>query len=385
MNLKQILIDITTLVNELRRKRPPHGIPRVTLAYIKNYFDSMQVLIRGRKRIFILSQIKSKEIGLLLLDWNPGSFGEILKLIVKGILFSHRSKTRDYVLIKTDHYGFKNPNYINALNKNNIKLVAVVHDLIPILNPEFGTESNKVKFSISLSTILHHAMGVVTVSDTTHEHLKSYIQKENISGPPMITSTLAPGVVSLESKSQPIVTGPYFVTVSTIGARKNHLLLLQIWRNMVGRLGANAPKLVIIGKRSSTCANTIAMLDHCQELQGVIIETTCSDQELIRYIKHAKALLFPSFAEGYGLPLIEALSLNVPVIASNLKVFRETAGEIPDYFDSLDGLGWMSCIENYAQEHSTLRTAQLQRLTHFRIPTWQEHFTKVDEFIKSLE
>ena len=345
----------------------------------------MQVLIRGRKQVFILPQIISKEIGLLLLDWNPGSFSKILKLIIKGIVFSHRSKTREgYVLIKTDHYGFKNPNYINALNKKNIKLIAVVHDLIPILNPEFGTERNKEKFSISLSTILHYAMGIVAVSDTTHEHLNSYIQKENICAPKVITSTLAPGPMSVKTNSQPLLTEPYFVTVSTIGARKNHLLLLQIWRNMVERLGANVPKLVIIGKRSSTCANTIAMLDRCQELKGIIIETTCSDIELVRYIKHAKALLFPSFAEGYGLPLIEALSLNVPVIASNLKVFRETAGDIPDYFDPLDGLGWMSCIENYAQEHSTLRSAQLQRLIHFRTPTWQEHFTKVDAFIKSL-
>lgn len=374
------------MVNELRRKRPPHGIPRVTLAYLKQYLDSMQALIRGRKRVFILSQETSKQIGLLLLEWNPDSLSKILKLIVKGILFSRRStQTGTYLLLKTDHGGFKNPGYIRALNLKNIQVVAVVHDLIPILNPEYCTAHNTIKFSLSLATILEHAKGIVTVSDATRTSLKEYLAREGKPCPPVITSTLAPGFIPLVVHDKPAIKGPYFVTLSTIGARKNHLLLLQIWRNLIGRLGAKAPKLVIVGKRSGTCANTLAMLDRCQELQGMVIESTCNDMELAHYISHAKALLFPSFSEGYGLPLIEALSLKVPVIASNLAVFREIAGTIPEYLDPIDGLGWMSCIENYAEENSKLRSAQLQRIADFSVPTWGEHFTKIDTFVETLE
>lgn len=96
---------------------------------------------------------------------------------------------------------------------------------------------------------------------------------------------------------------------------------------------------------------------------------------------YARALLFPTFTEGFGLPLIEALSLKVPVIASDIPVFREIAGDIPDYLDPIDGKGWMEYIENYMLENSSLRQRQLDRISNFKIPLWDEHFAKVDAFI----
>ena len=95
-------------------------------------------------------------------------------------------------------------------------------------------------------------------------------------------------------------------------------------------------------------------------------------------------MLFPTFAEGYGLPLIEALSANVPVLCSNLAIFHEIAYEVPDYLDPIDGKAWMDMIIDYAQEISPQRDAQLKRLSQFKIPTWDEHFTKVNAFIKKI-
>lgn len=60
--MKQLLIDITSLANELRRKRPPHGIPRVTLAYLSNYYPNLQVLFRIRKRVYIFQRDISKKL-----------------------------------------------------------------------------------------------------------------------------------------------------------------------------------------------------------------------------------------------------------------------------------------------------------------------------------
>jgi len=95
-------------------------------------------------------------------------------------------------------------------------------------------------------------------------------------------------------------------------------------------------------------------------------------------------LLFPSFVEGYGLPLVEALACGTPVIASNLEVFRELAGEIPDYLSPIDGLGWARAIEDYAREDSAARAAQIDRLQGWTAPTWEGHFAKVDRWLESL-
>jgi hypothetical protein len=82
----------------------------------------------------------------------------------------------------------------------------------------------------------------------------------------------------------------------------------------------------------------------------------------------------PSFAEGYGLPLAEALALGTPVICSDIAVFREAGGEVPEFIDPLDGLSWREAIIDYVPPDSKRRQAQIDRLRNWSAPTWQRHF-----------
>jgi len=112
---------------------------------------------------------------------------------------------------------------------------------------------------------------------------------------------------------------------------------------------------------------------------------SCGDEELANTLRHARALLYPSFVEGFGLPIAEALSLEVPVIASDLSVFREFAGDVPEYADPLDGRRWLQLIEDYARPDSALRAAQIARMSAFVAPTWAQHFARVDELLDELD
>ena len=94
--------------------------------------------------------------------------------------------------------------------------------------------------------------------------------------------------------------------------------------------------------------------------------------------------MFPTLVEGYGLPLIEALALGTPVIASNLPVFHEIGQEIPDFIDPLDGPAWQAAILSYASDRSVARDAQIARLAGFRAPTWDDHFAKIDAWLATL-
>jgi glycosyltransferase involved in cell wall biosynthesis len=109
----------------------------------------------------------------------------------------------------------------------------------------------------------------------------------------------------------------------------------------------------------------------------------CSDAELNDYLRHARALLLPSFVEGFGMPVIEALANGLPVIASDLSVFREIAGNTPDYLDPADGIGWRNVIANYCDPDSPQRAKQIERMANFEIPTWDQHFSRVEKFLKA--
>ncbi len=175
---------------------------------------------------------------------------------------------------------------------------------------------------------------------------------------------------------------PYFVVLGTIEPRKNHLLLLNLWRRLVEEFGQQVPRLVVIGQRGWECEQVVDMLERCEALKGVVVELNgCDDVALATWLHHAQALLFPSFAEGYGIPLVEAMSLGTPVIASDLPVFHELAGDIPEYLDPLDGEGWRKAVLEYTMLGSSLRNAQLVRLAGWQAPEWSAHFEKVDAFM----
>jgi glycosyltransferase involved in cell wall biosynthesis len=110
----------------------------------------------------------------------------------------------------------------------------------------------------------------------------------------------------------------------------------------------------------------------------------CTDPELTAHLKNARALLFPSLVEGYGLPLIEALHAGVPVIASDLPVFREIGQNIPDFLDPVDPAAWERQILSYASDESASRAAQLERLEGYRAPSWADHFAGVNAWLETL-
>src|SRR5205823_1024035 len=200
--------------------------------------------------------------------------------------------------------------------------------------------------------------------------------------PPVLVAPFGTELPPPIAAPAPPLERPYFVYVSTIEARKNHLLLLNLWRRLAAELGNAAPQLILIGQRGWETENVVDMLDRCPALRGAVIEhNVLPDSEMVRLLQGARALLLPSFAEGFGFPVIEALALGVPVLCSDIPALRETGGAVPEYLDPLDGPGWRAAILDYAALDSPRRAAQLERLHGWRPPTWHEHFANVDRLI----
>ena len=379
----KILIDVTRLVDRFMKGRLPTGVDRVGLAYVQHYGAQARAVVRWAGRLWVLPRVQSAALFAWLAA--PVQPRDAVWIIARGILAGGwRHNVAGWFLFNTGHSGLHERVYVQMLLELGVRPLFVVHDLIPITHPEYCRAGEDVKHRRRMCHVLSLGHGVVANSQATLNDLSRFAAQSQLPVPAAVVGLLAPGPAHCVASTCP-VEAPYFVVLSTIEPRKNHILLLQVWRRLIEQYGEHAPRLVVIGQRGWECENVVDLLERCAVLKGFVIELTdCPDEMLVTYLHHARALLFPSFVEGYGMPLVEALALGVPVIASDLAVFHEIAADIPEYIDPLDGLRWAEQVMDYAQPNSESRAAQLQRISHFKTPGWGEHFVKVDGLLARL-
>ncbi|MGT0247062.1 glycosyltransferase family 4 protein [Burkholderia pyrrocinia] len=382
--MSHIFLDVTRLLSRLYDGLRPTGVDRVGLAYVERYRTRANAVLSERGFSAVLTERDSQQIFEMLLS-SARNRCAIQKLVVRAVMSQLRFKDFSHsILLHTSHNGMEFRRYYRAMARRNTRSVFMVHDLIPLTHAEYCRPGVDDAHRLRIHTALQHANGLIANSQATLDSLTAEAALAGLHLPPTVVAPLASGVATRAQGLSPL-DHPYFVMLGTIEPRKNHWFMLHVWRRLVERHGAAAPKLVVIGRRGWECENVIDMLDRCSSLRGAVIEETdCSDDQLHIWLQHARALLFPSFVEGYGMPLVEALALRVPVLASDLGVFREIATGIPDYLDPLDGPNWLARIEAYSQTECAERDAQLARIEHFREPTWAEHFDHVDHFLETL-
>lgn len=378
------MIDVTRLLSRLMEGRLPTGVDRVSLAYMQHYANHATALVRYAGRWVELSKGDSGRVFDQLLA--PGKhFGSVVRWCVgRSYVLHWHGMGGGRVLLNTGHSGLNLDSYTTQVRRHGMRPVFFLHDIIPLTHPEYCRPGEADRHHRRLETMISVGRGLIFNSAATREALEHYAARVGWVLPPCVVAPLAPARLPPPVAARPLAE-PYFVVLGTIESRKNHLLLLNLWRQMAEEMGGAVPRLVVIGQRGWESEQVVDMLERCEALRNCVIEVPrCTDERLSTWLQHARALLFPSFVEGYGMPLVEALAVGLPVIASELPVFREIAGDIPEYLDPLDGPGWKGAILNYADTVHPWRQAQLERLGRFKAPTWDAHFALVDGLLESV-
>ena len=384
--MSRILIDITRPLYRRLGARFPTGIDRVGLEYVRHYGPGARAVLSLGPLAAALSPSDSERAFDALLQGRDRSFPLAIELIAKASLWNWiMPGAGDSVLLNTSHQWLDYSTYAAQLRWLGVRPVFVICDLIPITHPEYCRSGERANHVARMRNAMAMARGIIAISQDTLDKLQRFAGDNGLRCPPAVVAPLAPGLALTAPGPRP-VTQPYFVMVGTIEPRKNHLLMLHAWRRLVEQMGDSAPRLVIVGRRGWECENVVDLLERCEPLRGFVFEhNACGDEELATLLHHAQALLMPSFAEGYGLPVAEAVAAGVPVIASDLAVFREVAGNVPEYVDPLDGRRWAEMIVEYAAPDGARRKAQLERIEGFRPRGWAQHFAAVDAFLERMD
>ena len=293
-------------------------------------------------------------------------------MLVRGDMSLARLLSREHAhatYMLMSHHHLDRPAVVEQASvRRGAAFVCMVHDLIPIEFGEYARPTEPARHQRRIDTVARLADGIICNSEATRRSLQPWLEAARPVPPPVLVAHL--GVDPPRPAPPNPDTPPYFVFLGTIEPRKNHLLILHLWR----RLAESGTKLrlVMVGRRGWENEQVIDMVERCEPLRGLVTERdSLSDAETTALMQGARAVLLPSFAEGYGLPVAEALAHGAPVLCSPLPALREVGQDVPDYLDPLDGPAWQRAIEDYATPDSPRRAAQLLRLAHWRAPIWQ--------------
>lgn len=286
---------------------------------------------------------------------------------LRNMLSKHLPEGSVYFNVGQTNY---NDRMIHAMRAVDARIAVYLHDTIPFDWPETQTAQSRDKFRQFFQKTDRWADIVLCNSFDTKSHVLAHSNRLQ-SGDVHVLWPGLPDIVCGTAPDGPWIGNPYFMAVGTIEPRKNIGFLLELWKEFEG---PNDPHLFVCGRRGWLSDDIFGRLD--EKPANVHEFNDLDDGALWTLLKNSNGLLFPSFAEGFGYPAVEAAHLNVPLICNPLPVFKEVLGDYPIYAAESDRYVWRNKIEQLAQRRRG-RGGEQDVTGGFVAPTWQVHFDKL--------
>ena len=274
-------------------------------------------------------------------------------------------------------------------NRLKLRCAAMVYDIIPLRRPEWCDYGTVRAFRDWQTDVLPLCDIVFTGSRATADDLRNHAASVGIrlSGPPVWIplgtgfgdSAAAPAAEPAESFPDLPEPGSYVLLVSTIEARKNHALMVAVWRRLLETLPApEVPTLVFAGGVGWLVADLMQQLDNADWFGGRIrFIRHPSDAALRALYEGCLFTVFPSFYEGWGLPVGESLAFGKPCLAARATSLPEVGGSLARYFDPEDLEDAIRAVSAVIQDRAALAAWQAQVVREFRPTPWEAAATAI--------
>ncbi len=260
------------------------------------------------------------------------------------------------------------------LKKTGCKIAAHIYDIIPVTDAQYCHEFTTLSFLEYIGAQLENADLIISNAQATIDAIVELIKDTEISkvngAVVKLGSDIKGGSKTAnvrESVKKIARSGKYVLMVGTMEPRKNHRYVLNAFEKVLFDKGIN---LVFAGRIGWNVESLIKDIKSHEKLgTQLFFENGLSDSEITYLYENCMLVAFPSFNEGFGLPIIEAFAKGAPVLAADIPVLREVGGEYCKYFSLEDVNTFADLVKNYI-ENPEEYAKDKERIKSYQRYTW---------------
>lgn len=258
--------------------------------------------------------------------------------------------------------------------------MVTIHDVLFESHPEYFTKFFRLRSQVFMRIAARQAKHVFTVSEYSKREIctRYGMERSAVTVTPNSAnfSSFFPGTEGQAFlQARGLKPRGYLLTVGRLEPRKNHATLLKAYV----KLGPTAPPLVIVGQRDFGFEETLATVADSDARERIFIFENVGDKELPALYRNCLAFAYPSLAEGFGMPPLEAMASGVPVIAANNTGLTEVVGKAGLLVESLDIEGLHAALASVCGDESLRASLIANGLQQAKTFSWDSAAQSVAE------
>lgn len=267
--------------------------------------------------------------------------------------------------------------------------VSTVHDLFPLTRDEYsGTELRRM-YTVLAPRVLELSGAVITPSDYVRNQLKELFPQCStplVTVPEAASDTYKHDAGRRGGPGHGLRREGYFLFVGGIDRRKNLPVLLRAHRELPSDVRDKHPMVLVLSDdRAARTTGRTVDLGPGVDGSGPVVLRDLPDSDLVRLYTNAAAFVFPSLDEGFGLPLLEAMSAGCPVITSDLSCLPEVAGDAAVLVDPSSPEALASAMERLALSSELRREYRIRGLSRAGLFSWSRTARETMRVYRSLD
>ncbi|MEO8911698.1 MAG: glycosyltransferase family 1 protein [Candidatus Saccharimonas sp.] len=372
-------IDVPTISTEhgsiSRRKKlrnilgaPYYRLSLESQAALRPYVDAANYTVRlGMDRVARLKKAHNVDISV----YSPLPTAKMSKgdtVVMIGAAWNDH-RVLDAVIKRKKQVGFRISQHIN--------------DILPIYQPQLFADELPLVFNPYVENVVKNADIITVISEATKRDLSIYCSERHIEPPLIEVLRLGdnPEIRGVATRPEGVHVNEYILAVGTFEVRKNYILLYQAYKLAQIEV-RKIPPLIIVGRKGWLSSDIRHMLERDPfAKENIVWLSDVSDEEVKWLYQNCLFTVFPSIAEGWGLPVAESLQNGKFCLSSGVSSMLEIGNGLVDYFLPYDARECMEKILYYYEEDRYIAKNKkvLEKYTTF---TWDDSYSQLNSILK---